>query len=305
MKYSLAIHGGAGTILPEHLTPAKQKAYEEALSEALAKGEQILQAGGTALDAVTAAVVSMEDSPLFNAGKGSVFTHEGTHEMDAAIMCGNTLEAGATALVSHVRNPIRLAREILLVSDHVMLCGAGAEGFAWQQGLERVTPDYFFDDHRKAQLEDAIRADRLQLDHTPDKHGTVGAVARDVHGNLAAATSTGGITNKKFGRVGDSPIIGSGTYANNVTCAVSCTGFGEFFIRGVIAYDVSCLMEYAGMTLEAACRKVIHEKQMGLKGDGGLIAVDTSGNIVMDFNSAGMYRGRVASGSTPTVAIFK
>ncbi|MCO6479396.1 MAG: isoaspartyl peptidase/L-asparaginase [Phaeodactylibacter sp.] len=303
-KYALAIHGGAGTILRSEMTAEKEKAHEQALLAALQAGEAILKEGGAALDAVEAAVRALEDCEYFNAGRGSVFTHEGRHEMDASIMCGKTLEAGAVAMVQGVKNPICLARRVLEASEHVLLCGAGARQFAREQGLEEAPPEYFYSEFRHRQLEEARARGKAQLDHSR-KYGTVGAVACDRHGHTAAATSTGGLTNKKYGRVGDSPIIGAGTYANNRTCAVSCTGYGEYFLRGVVAYDLSCLMEYRGMGLEAAAYHAIHHRQLALGGDGGLIAVDNKGNIALPFNSAGMYRAWVKEGEKSSVGIYK
>lgn len=303
-KYTLAVHGGAGTILRSEMTTEKEEAHKRALRDALRAGEAVLLKGGPALDAVEAAVRSLEDCEYFNAGRGSVFTHEGHHEMDASIMCGKTLAAGAAAMVQGIRNPIALARRILEASDHVLLCGPGALAFARDQGLEEAPPEYFFSEFRYRQLEKARARGSAQLDHT-QKYGTVGAVACDRQGHLAAATSTGGLTNKRYGRVGDSPIIGAGTYANDLTCAVSCTGYGEYFLRGVVAYDVSCLMEYRGMSLAEAARHAIHHRQLALGGDGGLIAVDTRGNVALPFNSEGMYRAWVREGEEAGVAIYK
>lgn len=303
-KYSLAIHGGAGAILRSEMTPERELGYRSALLAALGVGEAVLKNGGSALAAVEAAVVALEDNELFNAGRGSVFTHEGTNEMDASIMCGEKLQAGAVAMVQGVKNPILLARRVMEASEHVFLCGAGAFRFAQEQGLEEAPPEYFFSPFRFRQLEEARARGLVQLDHSR-KYGTVGAVACDAHGNLAAATSTGGLTNKKYGRIGDSPIIGSGTYANNRTCAVSCTGHGEYFIRGVIAYDLSCLMEYKGMSLQEAADFVIHHKQQALGGDGGLIAADARGNLALPFNSAGMYRAWVREGEEAGVGIYE
>lgn len=294
MNYQLVIHGGAGTILKSSMTPEREKAYTAALEEALLAGKKVLETSGTAVAAVEAAVIVMENSPLFNAGKGSVFDHKGKHEMDASIMDGKSLEAGAVALVDRVKNPIRLARCIMEHSGHVMLAGPAALEFARLHDIEEAGKDYFFSEERYRQWKQAKEDDRIQLDHSQQydkKYGTVGAVARDAHGNLAAATSTGGVTNKKYGRIGDSPIIGAGTYANNATCAVSCTGFGEFFMRAVTAYDISCLMEYKQLSLAEACREAVQERLLGLQGDGGVIAVDKAGNICLEFNSAGMYRG--------------
>jgi len=306
--YGIAIHGGAGTITRSLLTSEKEKAYRQGLSDALAAGENILRAGGSAMDAVIAAVVSLEDCPLFNAGRGSVFTAEGFHEMDASLMRGDNLDAGAVAGVSGVKNPVLLAKAIMEKSDHVLLAGKGAEAFAREQGLVFETESYFHDEFRWNQLQEAKREGRVQLDHTaPEdrKFGTVGAVARDKNGHLAAATSTGGMTNKKFNRIGDSPVIGAGTYANNTTCAVSCTGHGEFFIRAVVAYDISCLMEYKGLTLQQACQVVVMDKLVKIGGEGGLIAIDHTGQIELPFNSEGMYRGFVKEGLIPVVDIYR
>lgn len=292
-KYSLAIHGGAGTLVKGLMTPEKEELYKSALENALEKGFSILENGGSALDAVEEAVKFLEDSPLFNAGKGSVFTHEGTHEMDAAIMDGKSLQAGAVSLITGIKNPVSLARDVMEKSDHVFLAGEGAMRFAKSLDYTLETPEYFHDDLRYQQWQDIKDSDAFQLDHSvkkDSKFGTVGAVACDKNGNIAAATSTGGMTNKRWGRVGDSPIIGAGNYANNKTCAVSCTGSGEFFIRGVVAYDVSCLMEYKGLSLSEAASEVINKRVLEIGGDGGLIAVDARGNIAMPFNTEGMYR---------------
>ncbi len=287
----LAVHGGAGTILKSSMNPEKERIYKNALDSALEKGFDVLAKGGTSTDAVQAAVTDLEDCPLFNAGKGSVFTNEGRHEMDASIMEGNELKAGAIAGVRNVRNPIQLARMVMDKSDHVFLSGAGAEDFARRIHLATEPDNYFFDQYRYDQWLEIRDEDKVRLDHSDKKFGTVGAVALDVNGNLSAATSTGGMTNKKYNRVGDTPIIGSGTYANNITCAVSCTGHGEFFIRAVVAYDVSCLMEYKGYSLGEACDEVVNKKLVKIGGEGGLIAVDSFGNISMPFNCEGMYRG--------------
>ena len=307
--YSLALHGGAGTITRASLTEEKEKAYTAALLAALTLGETVLKKGGTAMDAVTQTIISLEDCPLFNAGKGAVFTADGLHEMDAAIMRGENLEAGAVAGVQLIKNPILLAKEIMEHSDHVLLSGRGAEEFAKQQKLIFETEEYFFDEYRFQQLREAIHEGKIVLDHTETtenkKFGTVGAVAKDVHGNLAAGTSTGGMTNKRFNRIGDSPIIGSGTYANNATCAISCTGHGEYFIRAVVAYDVSCLMEYKGLSLQAACEVVVMDKLVKLGGEGGLIAVDAAGNISLVFNSEGMYRAWNEKNKENNIAIYR
>lgn len=301
--YSLAVHGGAGTILRSQMTAEQEAAHRDALAAALRAGEAVLKTGGSAIAAVEAAVVSLENCEYFNAGRGSVFAHEGQHEMDAAIMCGATLNAGAVATVSGIKNPIALARTVMEHSEHVLLCGAGALDFARAQGVEEAPDAYFFSEFRHQQWKEAQRSNRVQLDHS-DKFGTVGAVALDLQGHLAAATSTGGLTNKRYGRIGDSPIIGAGTYANDATCAISCTGFGEYFLRGVVAYDVSCLMEYRGLSLAEAARLVIHEKQPRLGGDGGLIAVDRSGGIALPFNSEGMYRGWLRMGEGLGVGVY-
>ena len=290
-KIIIAVHGGAGTILRSQMNAEKESVYRKGLEDALNAGYKILEQNGTALDAVTAAVQSLEDFPLFNAGKGSVYTHEGKHEMDASIMRGDTLEAGAVAGVQGLRNPVLAARAVMEKSEHVLLVGKGAEEFAESQGLIFENENYFKVEQRYEQWQQALKEDRVMLDHTEKKFGTVGAVALDAHGNLAASTSTGGMTNKKFNRVGDSPIIGSGTYANNITCAISCTGHGEFFLRALVAYDVSCLMEYKGCTLQQACDIVVKDKLVKLGGEGGLIAVDAKGNVCLPFNSDGMYRG--------------
>ncbi len=308
MSFTLAIHGGAGTILKSSMTADKEKAYTQALAEALRIGEQILSSNGTSLDAVEAAVISLENCPLFNAGKGSVFNATGGHEMDASIMEGQHLMAGAVSLVEGLKNPIQLARMVMEKSEHVFLAGKGALDFAQRMNATFEKPEYFHDEFRYNQWQRIKDSDHFQLDHSEEKDrkfGTVGAVALDVHGNIAAATSTGGMTNKRFGRVGDSPMIGAGTYANNTTCAVSCTGSGEFFIRGVVAYDVSCLMEYKGLSLQAACDEVIHQRLLKINGDGGLIAVDTKGNIALPFNTEGMYRASVRSGEKAEVLIYK
>lgn len=321
-KFSLAIHGGAGTILKKNMTPEKEKAYQQALNDALQAGYKILNGGGSALDAVEATVRVLEDCPLFNAGKGAVFTNEGKNELDASIMNGKNLAAGAVASVTTIRNPITAARAVMERSQHVMMVGAGAEKFAKQQGLEIVDPSYFYTEERwqgllKVRAEDP---DSVALDHgnktkttgllkQPEnrdyKYGTVGAVAVDVQGNLAAATSTGGMTNKKFGRIGDAPIIGAGTYADNNTVAVSCTGWGEFFIRLSVAKSISDLMEYKNFTVKQATDELIQKKVPALGGDGGLIAVDKNGNIAMPFNTEGMYRGYIKQDGKAVIAIYK
>ncbi len=305
--FSLAIHGGAGTLVRGQMTPEKEIAYKEALELALDEGYAFLEDRGSAIDAVEKAVAVLEDSPLFNAGKGSVFTADGTHEMDAAIMNGKTLDAGAVSLIHGIKNPIRLARDVMEKSDHIFLAGKGAMEFAKSLRYSLEDASYFYDEFRYRQWQDIKGTDSFQLDHSAKKEskfGTVGAVACDQHGNLAAATSTGGMTNKRFGRVGDSPMIGVGNYANNKTCAVSCTGSGEYFIKGVVAYDVSCLMEYKGLSLSEAASEVIHKRLLNIGGDGGLIAVDIHGNIAMPFNTEGMYRGNRNSFGEKRIAIY-
>ncbi len=320
-KYVLVIHGGAGTIVKSQMSPERENAYKEALEKALQTGNDILKSGGTALDAVEAAVRSMEDDPLFNAGKGAVFTNDGKNELDAAIMNGKTLEAGSVAGVTIIRNPIAAARAVMEKSPHVMMTGAGAEKFAKQQGLEIVDPSYFYTEARWRGLQKAKEQDSLKmhLDHADTtnrgmlkqrenkdyKYGTVGAVALDRYGNLAAATSTGGMTNKKFGRVGDAPIIGAGTYANNNTVAISGTGWGEYFIRLVMAKSISDMMEFGKMKLKVAADEMVMKKLPALGGDGGLIAVDKQGNIAMPFCTEGMYRGYIKNTGEKVIKIYK
>jgi L-asparaginase / beta-aspartyl-peptidase len=316
-RYVLVIHGGAGTILKKNMTPEKEKAYQSGLQKALDAGNAILAKGGSALDAVEAAVRIMEDNPLFNAGKGAVFTNEGKNEMDAAIMDGKTLKAGSVASVTRIKNPISTARKVMEKSEHVMMIGEGAEKFGKANGAEMVDPSYFFTQERWDGLQKAKKADSLkqkadsskkavrQPENRDNKYGTVGAVALDKYGNLAAATSTGGMTNKRFGRVGDAPIVGAGTYADNNTCAISGTGWGEFFIRLVMAKSVSDRMELAGKTLADAANEMIMKKLPALGGDGGLIAVDKNGNITMPFCTEGMYRGYVKSNGETAIKIYK
>lgn len=289
-KISIAVHGGAGTILKSVMTDEKERHYKQALTDALNAGFEILKSGGSSTDAVTTAVTALENSPLFNAGRGSVFNHQGKHEMDASLMRGDTLAAGAVACITHIKNPILLAKAVMEQSGHVLLCAEGAMQFAKSIGFSFEPDEYFFDQLRYEQWQSVKGTSQTMLDHTDKKFGTVGAVALDEKSNLAAATSTGGMTNKRWGRVGDTPLIGSGTYANNKTCAVSCTGDGEFFMRGVTAYDVSCLMEYKGLSLSEAAQHVINDKMVKLGGEGGLIAIDARGSIHMIFNSKGMYR---------------
>ena len=303
-KIAFAIHGGAGTILRSAMTPELELEYRGGLEAALKTGWNILEKGGNSLDAVEATVATLEEFPLFNAGRGSVFTHEGKIEMDAAIMDGKNLKAGAVAFVRNVKNPIKLARLVMERTEHVLLAGEGADQFAEQIGVPSEPDEYFFTEHRWLQLQEAIAEGRVQLDHAAAKPvGTVGAVACDAKGNLAAATSTGGMTNKTFGRVGDTAIIGSGTYADEI-CAVSCTGHGEFFMLGVTAYDLAARMKYKGLGLADAARETIeHLTKIG--GEGGLIAVDAHGNVVLPFNSEGMYRGFVTGDRQFRVHIYK
>ncbi len=306
-KFSLAIHGGAGTLIKGMMTPEKEIAYKNALRNALSKAYHILENHGTAIEAVAKAVVELEDSYLFNAGKGSVFTTDGTHEMDASIMDGKDLNAGAVSLITGIKNPITLAKDVMEKSEHVFLAGEGALKFAKSLDYTLEDKTYFFDELRYQQWNEIKDTDSFQLDHSlkkDSKFGTVGAVACDQNGNIAAATSTGGMTNKRYGRVGDSPMIGAGNYANNKTCAVSCTGSGEFFIKGVVAYDVSCLMEYKGMSLSEAASEVIQKRILEIGGDGGLIAVDAKGNIAMPFNTEGMYRASRISGEKEKISIY-
>ncbi len=294
MKISIAIHGGAGTLVKGMMTPEKEQKYRADLEKALDAGYSALAEGKSAIDAVEIAVRVMEDSPLFNAGKGSVFTADETHEMDAAIMDGKTLNAGAVSLISGIKNPVSLARDVMDKSEHVFLAGKGALQFAKLQGYTQEPDSYFYDEFRHEQWLEIKDTDSFQLDHSSkkdSKFGTVGAVSCDADGNIAAATSTGGMTNKRFGRIGDSPMIGAGNYANNETCAISCTGSGEFFIRGVVAYDVACLIEHKGYSLQKAADEVINKRILKIGGDGGLIAVNSKGDIAMPFNTEGMYRG--------------
>ncbi|GAC1592021.1 MAG: isoaspartyl peptidase/L-asparaginase [Hymenobacter sp.] len=305
--FALAIHGGAGTIARASLTPEDEKQYRAALEMALGAGYELLRRGAAALDAVEAAVLSLEDCPLFNAGRGAVFTHDGHHELDAAIMDGARGRAGAVAGARQVQNPIRAARLVMEKTDHVLLGYPGADDLAREHGLALQPVDYFFTQKRYDQLQNALASGKMQLDHAADpnwKKGTVGAVARDQHGYLAAATSTGGMTNKRYSRIGDTPLIGVGTWADT-RCAISCTGNGEYFIRAVAAYDVACLMEYKGLSLEQAARIVVQDKLAPVGGEGGLIAVDAAGNVTLPFNSEGMYRASRTEGGTAQVAIYK
>jgi L-asparaginase / beta-aspartyl-peptidase len=318
-NFVLVIHGGAGTILKKDMTAEVEKAYKESLEKALQAGYAILSKGGAALDAVETVIRMLEDNPLFNAGKGAVFTHDGRIELDAAIMDGKNQAAGAVAGVTTIKNPISAARRVMEKSGHVLLIGKGAEAFAAEQALEIVDPKYFYTESRWNALQRLLKEDSLKKEMQQDtirktlkqpgkrdaKYGTVGAVALDMQGNLAAATSTGGMSNKKYGRVGDVPIIGAGTYANNNTCAVSCTGWGEFFIRLVVAKSVSDLMEYKNYPVQKAAEEMIMKKVPQLGGDGGLIAVDKNGNIAIPFNTSGMYRGYIRSSGKAVVKIYK
>lgn len=301
-KYALVIHGGAGVMDRKDLSSEMQSAYIEVLNKALQVGDSILAGGGTCMDAVEKSIVILEDSPLFNAGKGAVFTHEGVVELDASVMEGKTLKAGAIAGVRDIRNPVRVARSVMEKSEHVLLTAGGASQFAKEQGFDPVDNSYFHTEKRYKSLQELLKKEREAS--TNEKHGTVGCVALDTYGNLAAGTSTGGMTNKKYGRIGDSPIIGAGTYANNLTGAFSCTGHGEYFIRLGFARDVSSLMEYRKLSIQKACRKEI-SKLTELGGTGGVIGIDRKGNIAMEFNTSGMFRGYVKSSGEREVSIFK
>lgn len=295
-EYAIVIHGGAGTIEKSNIDEATEKAYHDALNQSLDAGESVLKSGGKSIDAVIAAIQIMEDSPLFNAGKGAVFTNDGKNELDASIMTGDTQMAGAAGSVTNVKNPIKLARAIMEKSEHVMMVGQGAEAFAAKCGLEIVEPSYFYTDKRWNSLQKILKEDAEKTALSEDekgnkKNGTVGCVALDKYGNIVAGTSTGGMTNKRYNRLGDAPIIGAGTYADNATCGVSCTGHGEFFIRYTVARDIAALMEYKGVSLKEACDLIVNKKLVEKGGEGGLIAIDKYGNIEMPFNSSGMYRG--------------
>lgn len=308
--FSLAIHGGAERLEQAALNPQKEQDIKKGLHDALQAGFTILRQSGTALQAVEAAVKSLEDNPLFNAGRGAVFTHEGKHELEAAIMCGKTLKAGAVTNVCLVKNPVSLAKTVMEKTDFVLISGPAAEVFAREHDIEFALEDYFFTHENYQSLKKELDGEFIQAhekeDNSQPAHGlgTVGAVALDMHGNLAAATSTGGLTNKKYGRIGGSPLIGCGTYANNDVCAVSCTGDGEYFIRAVAAHSVASLMSYKGLLVQEACNIVIHEKIQNLKGDGGLIAIDKHGNMAMPFNCAVMFRGRASSNGSMETFIY-
>ena len=312
-RYTIVIHGGAGTIRKEKMTKEKEAAYLKGLADALDAGYQVLEKGGSAVEAAKAAVISLEDNILFNAGRGSVFAKDGSQEMDAAIMDGKTLDAGAVAAVRNIKNPIELAYEVMRNSEHVFLIGKGANDFAHKQGIKMETDEYFYSEFRYNQWQAVKNTDDYTLDHSNEpvnldkdkKFGTVGAVACDKNGELAAATSTGGMTNKDYGRVGDSPLIGIGNYANNKTCAISCTGHGELFIRTVAAYDVSALMEYKGLSLQEAMEEVVNKKLVAIGGEGGMIGVDANGTPAMVMNSAGMYRAAKSSDGLNEIAIYR
>lgn len=315
-NFGIVIHGGAGTILKENMSDSLEKEYKAKLEEAIRAGHAVLERGGTSIEAIEQAINIMENSPLFNAGKGAVFTNAETNELDAAVMDGETLNAGAIAGVTTVKNPIDLAISVMKNSEHVMMVGKGAETFAEEQGMELVDPEYFFTENRFKGLQRIKDSEKTQLDHDDQKtafldpyikdskYGTVGAAALDKHGNLAAGTSTGGMTNKRWGRVGDVPVIGAGTYANNKTAAISGTGWGEFFIRGVVAYDISALMEYKGLSLQEAAEEVIQKKNVDLGGNGGIIAIDHQGNVAMEFNTAGMYRAKMNKNGELEIGIY-
>ncbi|QNJ97589.1 beta-aspartyl-peptidase [Constantimarinum furrinae] len=312
-NFGIVIHGGAGTILKENMSDSLELAYKSKLEEAIRVGHEILKNGGTAMEAVTKTINVMEDSPLFNAGKGAVFTHEETNELDASVMDGATLNAGAVAGVTQIKNPIDLALSVMNDSPHVMLSGKGAELFAKEQGFVLVDPSYFYTQNRFNSLQRIKMAEQEKETKVSfadpfikdSKFGTVGCAALDKNGNLAAGTSTGGMTNKRWNRIGDAPIIGAGTYANNATCAVSSTGWGEYFIRAMVAHDISALMEYKGLSLAEAAKEVIQKKVPQLGGDGGVVAIDKNGNVTMEFNTAGMYRAHMNAKGDLKIGIYK
>jgi L-asparaginase / beta-aspartyl-peptidase len=315
-NFGIVIHGGAGTILKQNMTDSLESAYKEKLEEAIKVGYAILKNNGSAIEAVTKTINILEDSPLFNAGKGAVFTNEESNELDASIMDGQTLNAGAIAGVTHIKNPIDLAKEVMVNSEHVMLAGKGAEVFAQTRGIELVDPSYFYTDKRFQSLQQVKEKEAAGKDQNlsslsadpvmkNSKFGTVGCVVLDKKGNLAAGTSTGGMTNKRWNRIGDAPIIGAGTYANNATCAVSSTGWGEFFIRAVVAHDISALMEYKGISLQEAAYEVIQKKVPALGGNGGIVAIDRNGNVSMEFNTEGMYRAHMNAKGELFIGIYK
>lgn len=306
---AIVLHGGAGTILKENMTDSLEQAYLTKLDEAISLGYKMLEEGKSSLDVVEEVVKILEDSPLFNAGKGAVFTNDGKNELDASIMDGSNQKAGAVAGLTKIKNPISLARLIMEKSEHVMMIGQGAEIFAENHGFEFVSPDYFYTKQRFEGLKNAQEKEQILLDHDEqnkdEKFGTVGCVALDSNGNIAAATSTGGMTNKRYGRVGDVPIIGAGTYAKNGVCGVSATGWGEFFIRNVVAYDITAQMMYQAKSLEEAAQNTIFEKVEKMGGDGGIIALDKNGAVVMVFNTAGMYRASIDFSKEKTIKIYK
>ncbi len=317
-SFGFVIHGGAGSVTKKNLSDSLEALYIAKLTEAITAGHRILEQGGSSLEAVTTCIAILEDSPLFNAGKGAVFTHEGTNELDASVMEGKGLNAGAVAGVRRIKNPINLAAEVMNNSKHVLLTGAGAEVFAQERGIELIDPSYFFTQDRYNYLQNLLKedADKSTSKATPapiyqdpfikdTKYGTVGCVALDKDGNLAAGTTPGGMTNKRWHRIGDSPIIGAGTYANNATCGVSCTGAGEYFMRSLVAYDVSAMLEYKGSSLSDAVTEVVHQKLVALEGAGGLIALDKDGNVAMDFNTNGMYRAFMDDAGNLTIGIYK
>lgn len=307
-SYAIVIHGGAGTILKENMTPETEKAYRDALNAALDIGEKILADGGSSIEAVEKTIHYMEDSPLFNSGKGAVFTNEGRNELDASVMYGEDMNAGAVGGVTNIKHPISAAIAVMEKSKHVMLTGKGAETFAKEQGLEIVDPQYFYTERRWNSLQRILKSETEKVELSEDdidkKHGTVGCVALDKMGNITAGTSTGGMTNKKYGRIGDSPIIGAGTYADNNTCGVSSTGHGEFFIRFTVARDIAALMEFKGMSLVDAGNEIINKRLVEKGGTGGVVALDKNGNVAMPFNTPGMYRGYAKPGERK-VAIYK
>ena len=299
-KWGMVIHTGAGNFTLAGIAERKD-AMQAAMNDALMAGYRVLAGGGASLDAVQSAIVILEDSPLFNAGKGAVFTHEGTNELDASIMDGGTMKAGAVAGLKHIKNPIRLARLVMEKSPHVMMAGEGAEAFAKEQGgIEFVDQKYFYTDRAWKALQDALAAEKKAA-QADDHHGTVGAVALDQQGNLAAGTSTGGLTNKRFGRIGDSPIIGAGTYANNQSCGISSTGVGEFWIRYTVAHDICARVQYRGMPIQAAADDIVQRVLKPIGGEGGVIGLDAHGNVMMSFNTSGMGRGYVGADGKPTI----
>ncbi|MBV1923105.1 MAG: isoaspartyl peptidase/L-asparaginase [Flavobacteriaceae bacterium] len=312
-NFGIVIHGGAGTILKKNMSDSLENAFTSKLKEAITKGHSILENGGSSIDAITATINIMEDSPLFNSGKGAVFTHEETNELDASIMDGSNLNAGAVAGVTRIKNPINLALAVMNDSPHVLLSGKGAEVFAEEKGFDLVDPSYFFTENRfnslkrvKQREKDKENKVSFEDPYIKDsKFGTVGCAALDKNGNLAAGTSTGGMTNKRWNRIGDSPIIGAGTYANNATCAVSSTGWGEYFIRGMVAHDISAMMEYKEISLQEAASEVIQNKLPALGGTGGIVAIDNQGNVAMEFNTAGMYRAHMNAEGELIIKIYK